>query len=96
MTLFEEDGINETSDYSAYSFTYKTDGSVIATLSSASVNGSWKSEKDDDHVDFILTLPVPLDDLSDDWEVLSNTSTKLELKDVSGDGSIDLLTFEKN
>lgn len=96
VTLFEEDGVNETSDYSAYSFTFNSDGNVTAALSSASVSGTWKSEKDDDHVDFILTLPIPLDDLSDDWEVVSNSSTKLELKDVSGDGSIDRLTFEKN
>ena len=35
--------------------------------------------------------------ISEDWRVLSSTASKIELKHISGgDGSIDLLTFEKN
>ncbi len=95
VTLYEEDGVNETSDYSAYVFSFKTDGSIVATLSSTSISGTWATDKDDDHVDFTLNLPVPLDGLSDDWEIQNNSSTKLELKDISGDGTLEYLTFEK-
>jgi hypothetical protein len=46
-------------------------------------------------VDFNLFFSQ-YEDLSDDWEVVNSSDTKLELKDVSGgDGSIDYLTFEK-
>lgn len=95
ISLFQEDGFNETSDYEIYTFNFENNGSVIASNNGFSVTGSWNVGKDDGHVEFNLTLPIPLDDLSDDWEVVSNSSTKLELKDVSGDGSVDYLTFIK-
>lgn len=95
VSLFQEDGVNETSDFSTYEFIFSPDGTVIASASGVSTNGSWGTSKDDDHKDFNLSLQVPLDELSDDWEVLSNTSDKIELKDISGDGSVELLTFQK-
>lgn len=96
VSLFEEDGVNETSDYTGYVFTFKSDGTVKAASGAGVVNGVWSTNKDDGHVDFNLTLPAPLDDLSDDWEVVNNSSNTLELKDISGgDGSVDYLTFKK-
>lgn len=100
VTLYEEDGNNETSDYNDYRFKFNSDGSVTVQPGMLTViyTGTWKTEKDSDHVDFILNFSTPanLEDLSDDWEVLSESKTKLELEDVSGgDGSIDKLTFEK-
>lgn len=96
VSFFEEDGQNETSDYSGYVFTFKSDGSVKAISGATVVNGTWSTYKDDDHVDFDLLLPAPLDDLTDDWDIINNTSSTLELKGVSGgDGSVDYLTFTK-
>jgi hypothetical protein len=43
----------------------------------------------------VLFRSNPYDELSDDWEVESYSDTKIELKDKSGDGSIDYLTIEK-
>jgi hypothetical protein len=41
--------------------------------------------------------PASFVEISDDWEVIENTSTKIRLQDVSGgNGGTDLLTFEKN
>jgi hypothetical protein len=38
----------------------------------------------------------PFESITDDWDVLSASSSKIELKHTSGgDGSIDYLTFEK-
>jgi len=102
VTLYEDDGNNETSDYTDYLFKFDSDGSLTVQPGMLTVTyfGTWKVEKDSDHVDFILNfaspIPANLEDLSDDWEVLSQSKTKLELEDVSGgDGSIDKLTFEK-
>lgn len=100
VTLFQEDGNNETKDYTGYRFKFNTDGSVTVQpgLLTVIYTGTWKTEKDSGHVDFILnfTTPANLEDLSDEWEVLSESKTKLELEDVSGgNGSIDKLTFEK-
>ena len=100
VTLFQEDGNNETSDYTDYRFKFNSDGTVTVQpgMLTVTYTGTCKTEKDSDHVDFILNFAMPanLEELSDDWEVLSQSKTKLELEDVSGgDGSIDKLTFEK-
>jgi len=40
---------------------------------------------------------VPFDELNEDWEVISKSDTKINLRHVSGgDGSIDVLEFTKN
>jgi hypothetical protein len=98
VTLFQEDGVNETSDFTNLRFTFKENGSVEVKSSSVLVyTGTWKVEKDSDHVEFILGLGdvEPLGELTDDWHIENHSDTKLELKDESGDGSIELLTFEK-
>jgi hypothetical protein len=33
--------------------------------------------------------------ISDEWMVLTNTNSKIELKNISDDDSINLLTFKK-
>jgi hypothetical protein len=41
--------------------------------------------------------PADFADLSDDWDVVSRTDSKVQLIDVSGgNGGTDYLTFEKN
>jgi len=50
-------------------------------------------------IDFNIFFESPLNfsKLSEDWEIISFTSSKIELKHVSGgNGGTDLLTFEKN
>ena len=48
-------------------------------------------------IDFNIFFASPEDfnELSDDWNIISYSATKIELIDESGDGEIDLLTFEK-
>lgn len=49
-------------------------------------------------IDFNIFFASPenFSELSDDWDIVSYSDTKIELMDVSGgDGEIDLLTFEK-
>ena len=97
ISLYEDDGSNETSDYSDITFTFMADGTVTAQpgLLTVIYAGTWATSKDSDHVDFNLYFSE-YEDLTDDWEVVSSSDTKLELRDVSGgDGSIDYLTFEK-
>ncbi|MFC0520001.1 hypothetical protein ACFFGL_04790 [Mesonia maritima] len=58
------------------------------------------SNDDDDDIDFNIFFNVDdsnnFEDLNDDWDIVSQTSTKIELIDVSGgNGGTDYLTFEK-
>ena len=82
----------------------------MASNGSNTVTGTWSVTDDsnssddsssDDDIDFNIFFPVPetsdFEDLNDDWDVVSTTPTRIRLMDVSGgDGSTDMLTFEKN
>lgn len=48
-------------------------------------------------IDFniFFASPESFNELSDDWNIVSYSATKIELIDESSDGEIDLLTFEK-
>jgi hypothetical protein len=106
VTKYVAEGEDYTSLFSSSTFTFSENGSVTIT-GAMNVTGTWDVAKendsddddisDDKHVEFILNLPYPYDELSEDWEIESNSDSKLELKDKSNNGeSVDYLTFEKN
>ncbi len=105
ITKFIDSGKDETAHFTGYNFTF-TDGSTLtATNSSNTYSGTWSitdsNSKDDtqDDLDFNISFGSPADfeELSDDWDFISHSETKIELKDVSGgNGGTDYLTFEKN
>jgi hypothetical protein len=110
ITNFNDSGQNETSDFTGYDFTFNSDGSLVATNGSITMTGTWSVTDDsnssddsisDDDIDFNIFFPVPdsndFEDLNDDWDIVSTSSTTIELMDVSGgNGGTDMLTFEKN
>lgn len=108
ITSFVEEANDETSHFSGYSFKFGKNGTITATNGTNTYSGTWSvtdddSSDDDDSsssdVDFNINFTSPNDftDLSDDWDVLENTDTKIRLIDVSGgNGGTDYLTFEKN
>lgn len=107
ITSFIDSGDDETYEYSNYTFTFSDNGNVSATNDSSTISGSWNtsnSNSNDDsnsNLHFNLNFSVdnshPFDDLIDDWDVTSQSDSKLELKDVSGgNGGTDILIFTKN
>ena len=105
ITKFIDSGENETNHFAGYNFTFKSNGSIVAIDGSNNFNGSWSinnsNSNDDsqDDLDFIIhfNLTNDFEDLNEDWDLVSHTSTKIELIDVSGgNGGTDYLTFEKN
>jgi hypothetical protein len=50
-----------------------------------------------DDLDFNITfnLSTELDELSDDWDIITQSSTRIELEDSNDDATVDYLTFEK-
>lgn len=110
ITNFNDSGQDETSDFTGYDFSFNTDGSLVATNGTNTMTGTWSVTDDsnsgddsssDDDIDFNIFFPVPesnnFEDLNDDWEIVSISSTKMELIDISGgNGGTDMLTFEKN
>ena len=98
VTLFNDNGIDETSNFNGFTFTFNGNGTATATRNSTATNGSWVSGTDDSKVKLILDFGVtsPLDELNEDWKVLERTDTRIKLTNVSGgNGETDFLTFEK-
>lgn len=106
ITKFIDSGVDELSDFAGYSFTFNEDGSVTATLDNNTHTGTWSvtrdisDDSDDDlnDLDFNLSFTAPefFQELTDDWDIISQSNTRIELLDVSGgNGDVDYLTFEK-
>jgi hypothetical protein len=103
ITYFYDTDKEETANFTGYNFTFAS--SVTATNGTNTYTGTWSvtdSNSNDDtmddlHFNILFTAPPNFEDLSDDWEILEMTDTKIKLIDVSGGGGgTDYLTFEKN
>ena len=103
ITYFFDTDSDESSDFNGYTFTFADTGVLTATNGSSTIIGTWSvtnssSSSSNSDLDFNISFVSPPDfeELSDDWDIISCTSTKIELIDVSGgNGGTDYLTFEK-
>jgi hypothetical protein len=105
ITNFTEDGESHTSDFTAFTFTFEDNNVIIAGDGTNEYYGNWSvfdnSDDDDNSHDIDLVVvfnsPANFAGLTENWDVIERTSTKVRLRYVSGDdGSVDYLTFEKN
>lgn len=104
ITSFIDSGKDETAHFSGYVFTFGSNGILGATNGSTNHSGSWSvnhgNSQDDSpgDVDFniFFNLTNAFEDLNEDWHILSQSETRIELIHVSGGhGGTDYLTFEK-
>lgn len=108
VAKYEEDGVDETSNFIGYGFNFNSDGVLNVSNQSTSLSGAWSIQSDSDSrdddssdsidVDFNIFFTSPNDfaEISEDWDIVSYGNSRIELKDISGgDGSIDMLVFEK-
>ncbi|RFN58625.1 hypothetical protein DZ858_00670 [Marixanthomonas ophiurae] len=101
VTLFQDDGNDDTTDYNGYEFSFFIDGSATAVSTSETINGFWSIEDEETGLDLVLNFDNtgsddPFEDLNDDWDVLESSQIIIRLSDESGGGnSTDLLTFER-
>lgn len=109
VSSYIDDGDDETADFTTFRLDFLDDGILNGTdLLSSNSNpyvGSWSvtdsNSNDDDSLedlDFNINFAVgnKLDDLSDDWDIISYTDTEIKLIDVSGGGGgTDYLTLTK-
>ena len=108
VTYFFDTDSDETDDFNNYVFEFGSNDVITGTKGSTAYSGSWSVTDDDsgddnsngnfDDIDFNIAFASPPDfeELTEDWEIISLTNTKIELRHVSGgNGGTDLLTFEK-
>jgi hypothetical protein len=101
VTLYKEDDDDQTSNFTGYNFTFGAADVLTAVNGDNTYTGFWSADDDDSSddvdLDIAFTAPANFAELSEDWDVLERSNTKVRLKHTSGgDGSTDYLTFEKN
>jgi hypothetical protein len=105
ITYFIDSDSDESDHFIGYSFDFGSDNTLTAVNDVDSYPGTWSVTKDDsdddddlDDLNFNVYFNAPSDfqELSEDWEIISLSNLKIELRHVSGgNGGTDLLTFEK-
>ena len=105
ITYFNDSGKDETYHFNGYEFSFLDNGILEATNGSVVKSGTWSISQDssDDSnssgVEFNIHFSNDsgeFEELTDDWEITSRSTSKIELIDVSGgNGGTDYLTFVK-
>jgi hypothetical protein len=108
VTYYFDTDTDETANFNGYVFDFGSNDVITATKGSTAHSGSWsvtddvsgddnsKGEFDDIDFNIAFSSPSDFEELSEDWEIISQTATKIELRHVSGGGGgTDLLTFGK-
>lgn len=106
VTSFVDSGTNETAHFTGYNFTFANSNVLSATNGTNTYTGIWSVISDDDDddnpsgdLDFNIAFASPADfsELTEDWDIVSYSSTKISLIHVSGGGGgTDTLEFTKN
>jgi hypothetical protein len=99
VTHFSEGSSNETDDFNGYTFTFQSNGKVLAAKGGVIKEGNWSESTSSQKL--VIDLGVksdankPLGELTDDWVIKSKTATKINLTDDNS-ASNELLEFTKN
>jgi len=101
VAQFSEDGVDATAEFEGYDFSFDMAGALtVSTNMDPLTTGLWRVVRDSEGgLKVYLNLGAdgdPFSDLTDDWDFvsISENNDRLELKDASGDGSVDVLVFE--
>lgn len=99
VTYFVDSGVEETSNFNGYDFTFASGGILTATNGSNTYTAGWSTQ--DDSTPKLVLSGFPeigsWDDLNEDWHITSSSDTKIVMEHVSGgNGGTDYLTLEKH
>jgi hypothetical protein len=85
VTEFVEDGKGETHHFNGYTFDFESSGTLTATYSGGTVNGTWSVIRDDgmEKMVIIISGTYALDEMIDDWVIAELTNNRMQLEDDS-------------
>jgi hypothetical protein len=104
ITSFVDSGNDETHHFHGYTFNFEDNNVLTASNGTNTYTGTWSiddSNSNDDSIDDLhfninFNLSPDFEELNEDWNIVSRTSSRIELIHVSGgNGGTDYLTFEK-
>lgn len=107
VTSYTSSGTDETGNFTGYNFTFGASNVLTASNSTNTYTGTWSVTSDDsvdddnpsNDLDFNIAFATPANfaELTEDWEIVSYSSTTISLTHVSGgNGGTDTLVFSKN
>lgn len=106
VTYYNDSGNDETANFTGYNFTFGASNILTAVNGSTTATGTWSVTSDNslddslsNDLDFNIAFSTPANfaDLTDDWNIISYTTTEVKLIHVSGGGGgTDYITFQKN
>ncbi len=95
---FTENETNKTDAYFGYEFRFNNNGTVDAFSLANTISGTWSTKTDSGYLklDLEFSNSTFFKELNEDWQVITQTATKIKLLDVSGnDGKASYLSFER-
>lgn len=99
VSLFTNNGTNETIDFSGYTFSFITGGTITVVKNGVSLSGTWSVNTSSNKFSIDLGAKTdvnkPLGELTDDWKIISVTETVIQLQDDNTSNN-EKLTFSKN
>jgi hypothetical protein len=90
----------ETSNYTGYTFEFKSDGTLIAQNGAQTWSGTWSTNCDDSANKFCIfftgAVPSALTELQEDWLIIEKTASFMHFEHTSGgNGDTDVVHFTK-
>ena len=99
IASYQEGGMDMTESFGGYSIMFMADYQMSLREGGTSfANGLWRVIRDsEDQLKVFLNFGdnMPFDELTDDWQFVSKTDSRIELKHINGDNSVDVLVLEK-
>lgn len=99
VTLFTDSGNDETAGFAGYVFTFSSGGMVTAVKDGVPQNGAWGVSSSSGQFNIDLGQKggsnQPLGELTDDWKIISNSTTEIKLQDDNTAGN-EFVTYTKN
>jgi len=95
VSYFVESTEDKTSDFTGYTFSFNTNGELVALNSGVNTTGNWGWDDSSSKFHISIGTNKPLSDLTDDWLILEKTTSLIKLKDDNPTKN-ELLNFSRN
>lgn len=82
VSSFVDEGFNETSAFTGYQLRFSSNGAISAQRGNSTTNGTWSSQKNAAELIIDFNTENILDELDEDWKVVSISITKIRLQDI--------------
>lgn len=81
VSYYHVGGDDHSTDFSGYTFTFGSSGSMTAVNSAGTTTGSWSRDDSKNEIHFSIGSSAPLDEISGGWTPISISSTQMIYKD---------------